>query len=94
MNASKLNFISRFGREFCEAIAELAGDAWGLLRDPKTLKDKMSLWAQQREDSKTSARLNRKIRKQFIKAFNHSANNKMTVEVNCPSSNDLRLLGA
>jgi hypothetical protein len=63
-------------------IAGLAGAACNFLRNPSQLRDKMREWKRLRQEAALQARLNRQIRRQFIKAFNRSAKKKMSLEIN------------
>lgn len=76
------SIVRRVARETREGLADISGVAAFYLKNPAVFRGKWAVWKQTRKDAATQARLNRQIRKQFIRAFNASAARKMSVETN------------
>lgn len=69
-------------RGHLRGMGEFARDAGRFLVSPSLWPEKIRSSMRQRRDAATGIALNRQIRRQFMEAFNRSAGNKMSVEVN------------
>lgn len=75
----KNNIVVATARDIADGVGALAKDVWGFVGHPSQWRPRIEAAKQRRQDVALASELNRNIRKQFIEAFNRSAQKKMTV---------------
>ena len=76
----KNNIVVDTARDIADGVGAIAKEVWGFVGHPSQWRPRIEAAKARRQDVALATELNRNIRKQFIEAFNRSAQKKMTVE--------------